>query len=163
SIQAKLRVEAGDRIFFAPGSAELGSRARVALAAQAQWLIRWHKFETAIEGHADEPGTDEENVSLSVQRAEAVRQRLIAEGVDPARIAIVPMGRAVRLATCADVECRAQNRRAVTLVFAGGTHHRLGLVTGGPRSAEPDPKVSVSFPEAAPDGAILARPVGVAR
>ena len=163
SIQAKLRVEAGDRIFFAPGSAELGSRARVALAAQAQWLIRWREFETAIEGHADEPGTEEENISLSVQRAEAVRQRLIAEGVEPGRIAIVPMGRAVRLATCADVDCRAQNRRAVTLVFVGGTHHRLGLVTGAPRSAEPDPKVSASFPQTAPDGAGLARPVGVAR
>jgi len=163
SIQAKLRVEAGDRIFFAPGSAELGTRARVALAAQAQWLIRWREFEAAIEGHADEPGSEEENLSLSVQRAEAVRQRLIAEGVEPGRLAIVPMGRAVRLATCADVDCRAQNRRAVTLVFAGGTHHRLGLVTGGPRTAEPDPKVSVSFPETAPEGALLARPVGVAR
>jgi len=163
SIQAKLRVEAGDRVFFAPGSAELGTRARVALAAQAQWLIRWREFEAAIEGHADEPGSEEENVSLSVQRAEAVRQRLIAEGVDPARLAIVPMGRAVRLATCADVDCRAQNRRAVTLVFAGGTHHRLGLVTGGSRTAGPDPKVSVSFPETAPGGAVFARPVGVAR
>jgi len=163
SIQAKLRVEAGDRIFFAPGSAELGSRARVALASQARWLIRWREFEAAIEGHADEPGSEEENISLSVQRAEAVRQRLIAEGVEPARIAIVPMGRAVRLATCADIDCRAQNRRAVTLVFASGTHRRLGLVAGSPRVADPEPKVSVSAPEAAPAGAILSRTVGVAR
>ena len=64
-IQAKLRGEAGDRIFFSSGSAELGTRARMALAAQAQWLIRWHEFEAAVEGHADEPGTEEENVALS--------------------------------------------------------------------------------------------------
>jgi len=163
SIQAKLRVEAGDRVFFSPGSAELGSRARVALAAQAQWLMRWHEFEAAIEGHADEPGSEQENVTLSVQRAEAVRRRLIAEGVDPGRLAIVPMGRSVRFATCADVDCRAQNRRAVTLVFATGTHERLGLVTGAPRAADPEPKVSASFPDGASAKPALARPVGVAR
>jgi peptidoglycan-associated lipoprotein len=136
SIQSKLRVEAGDRVFFSPGSAELGSRARTALAAQAQWLTRWHEFEAAIEGHADEPGTEQENIVLSEQRAEAVRQRLIQEGVEPSRLAVVPLGRSIPVATCADTDCRAQNRRAVTLVFATGTRDRLGLVVGGtPRAA----------------------------
>lgn len=129
SIQSKLRIDAGDRVFFAAGSSELGSRARSALAAQAQWLKRWREFEAAIEGHADEPGTEQENVVLSLLRAEAVRQRLIEEGVDPSRITVVPLGRSVRVATCADTDCRSQNRRAVTLVFASGTRERLGLVT----------------------------------
>lgn len=135
SIQSKLRLEAGDRVFFSPGSADLGSRARMALTAQAQWLMRWHEFEAAIEGHADEPGSEQENVELSQQRAEAVRQRLIEEGVEPNRIAIVPLGRSVRVATCSDTDCRAQNRRAVTLVFATGTRERLGLVNTFPLSA----------------------------
>lgn len=135
SIQSKLRIDAGDRVFFAAGSAELGSRARTALAAQAQWLIRWHEFEAAIEGHADEPGTEQENILLSQQRAEAVRQRLIDEGIEPSRLAVVPLGRSVRVATCADADCRAQNRRAVTLVFASGTRERLGLVSAPPMAA----------------------------
>lgn len=132
SIQSKLRIEAGDRVFFSPGSAELGSRARSALDAQAHWLMRWHEFEAAIEGHADEPGSEQDNVALSQRRAEAVRQRLIEEGVEPSRIAIVPLGRSVRIATCADTDCRAQNRRAVTLVFATGTRERLGLLNTVP-------------------------------
>jgi outer membrane protein OmpA-like peptidoglycan-associated protein len=131
SIQSKLRIEAGDRVFFSPGSAELGSRARNALAAQAKWLMRWHEFEAAIEGHADEPGTEQENVVLSEQRAEAVRERLIQEGIQPSRLAVVPLGRSIPVATCADTDCRAQNRRAVTLVFATGTRDRLGLVVSG--------------------------------
>ncbi len=90
--------------------------------------MRWHEFEAAIEGHADEPGTEQENVVLSEQRAEAVRERLIQEGVEPSRIAVVPLGRSIPVATCADTDCRAQNRRAVTLVFATGTRERLGLV-----------------------------------
>jgi outer membrane protein OmpA-like peptidoglycan-associated protein len=132
SIQSKLRLDAGDRVFFAAGSAELGSRARNALAAQAQWLKRWREFEAAIEGHADEPGTEQENVVLSLLRAEAVRERLIEEGVDPSRLTVVPLGRSVRVATCADTDCRSQNRRAVTLVFASGTRERLGLVISAP-------------------------------
>lgn len=126
-IQAKLRGEAGDRIFFSSGSAELGTRARMALAAQAQWLIRWHEFEAAVEGHADEPGTDEENLTLSRQRADAVRQRLIEEGVEAARVSVVAAGRTQRVATCTAPDCSPQNRRAVTLVFASGTRAHLGL------------------------------------
>lgn len=137
SIQSKLRIDAGDRVFFATGSAELGGRARSALAAQAKWLMRWHEFEAAIEGHADEPGSEQENIVLSAQRAEAVRDRLIQEGVEPSRIAVIPLGRSIPVATCADSDCRAQNRRAVTLVFATGTRERLGLVGNrAPRAAE---------------------------
>jgi len=127
SIQAKLRMEAGDRVFFSAGSAELGSRARTALTAQAQWLNLWHEFEAAIEGHADEPGTDEENHKLSQERAEAVRRRLITEGVEASRLAIVAQGRTHRIALCSEPGCSAQNRRAVLLVFASGTRERLGL------------------------------------
>lgn len=161
SIQSKMRVEAGDRVFFAPGSAELGSRARTALGAQAQWLIRWHEFEAAIEGHADEPGSEEENIVLSQQRAEAVRERLIEEGVDPSRLAVVPLGRSLRIATCADTDCRAQNRRAVTLVFATGTRERLGLVSSSPLSAAlANPAAT---PTVRPAAATTAAAVGVTR
>lgn len=144
TIQSKLRNEAGDRVFFGPGSFELGSRARTALAAQAQWLKRWHEFEAAIEGHADEPGTDQDNLTLSIRRAEAVRQRLIDEGVEPSRLAAVPLGRAERLASCDDPDCRAQNRRAVTLVFASGTRERLGLA-GAPHAQLIDPPAAAAY------------------
>jgi len=161
SIQSKLRVEAGDRVFFSPGSAELGGRARAALSAQAQWLTRWREFEAAIEGHADEPGSEEENIVLSQQRAEAVRERLIEEGVEPSRLAVVPLGRSLRVATCADTDCRAQNRRAVTLVFATGTRQRLGLVSTVPLSASlANPASTVVVTPAA---ATTAAAVGVTR
>jgi outer membrane protein OmpA-like peptidoglycan-associated protein len=151
-IQAKLRGEAGDRIFFSSGSAEFGTRARMALAAQAQWLVRWREFEAAVEGHADEPGTEEDNLTLSRLRAEAVRQRLIEEGVEASRVSIVAAGRRQRVATCASPDCASQNRRAVTLVFASGTRARLGLA--GPaaadastdRSAELSPATTVGVP-----------------
>jgi peptidoglycan-associated lipoprotein len=163
SIQAKLRSEAGDRVFFSAGSAELGSRARVALSAQAQWLNRWHEFEAAIEGHADDPDSEEENRKLSRARAEAVRQRLVAEGVEASRLAIVAQGRTRRVATCAEPACTAQNRRVVTLVFAGGTRERLGL-TALPMAATLDQTTARSLtPVAAEQTPVPAEQVGVAR
>jgi len=145
AIQARLRNEAGDRIFFSAGSSELGSRARTALAAQAQWLNRWSEFEAAITGHADEPGSEEQNELLARERAEAVRVRLIEEGVEGARLAVVAFGRSEPIAPCSEPLCAAQNRRVVTLVFASGTRARLGLVSlesaaappPGPTSAAP--------------------------
>jgi len=163
SIQAKLRSEAGDRVFFSAGSAELGSRARVALSAQAQWLIRWHEFEAAIEGHADDPATEDENRKLSEARAEAVRRRLVDEGVEASRLTVVAQGRTRRVATCAEPACAAQNRRVVTLVFASGTRERLGL-TALPVAAVMDQPAAQSLsPATSEQTPVPVEPVGVAR
>jgi outer membrane protein OmpA-like peptidoglycan-associated protein len=161
AIQAKLRNEAGDRVFFSAGSAALGSRAIEALSAQADWLNRWHEFEAAIEGHADEPGSDEENFKLSEERAEAVRRRLVEEGVEASRLAIVAQGRTQRIAICGGLECAAQNRRVVTLVFASGTRERLGLTAPTPLQAVDEPQAQVSEPAETVE--TPAERVGVAR
>lgn len=163
AIQSRLRSEAGDRVFFSAGSAELGSRARVALIAQAQWLIRWHEFEAAIEGHSDEAGSDAENLELSEERAEAVRQRLVAEGVEASRLAVVAQGRAQRIAICTDVDCAAQNRRAVTLVFASGTRERLGLTAPAPLQALDVPQALPPEPAHTVETPAATERVGVAR
>ena len=162
AIQAKLRGEAGDRVFFSAGSTELGTRARMALATQAQWLIRWREFEAAIEGHTDEPGTEDENLALSRQRAEAVRQRLIEEGVEASRISVVAAGSTQRVATCSAPDCSSQNRRAVTLVFANGTRARLGLAGPATADASTATGASVSAPVAV-DAPAVPQQVGVTR
>lgn len=114
--QADLIMSAGDRLFFSAGSAELGARARGILAAQAQWLQRVPTAVVVIEGHADEPGGSVENRALGQRRAEAVRQRLIEEGVEPTRVTAISHGRDQRIAVCDGPDCAAQNRRAITVV-----------------------------------------------
>jgi outer membrane protein OmpA-like peptidoglycan-associated protein len=163
AIQARLRSEVGDRVFFSAGSAKLGSRARAALTAQAQWLNRWHEFEAAIEGHADEPGSEEDNLRLSHERAEAVRRRLVADGVDASRLAVVAQGRRQRIAVCGEADCLAQNRRAVTLVFASGTRERLGLVAPVSMQALEQPQLPPAAPAATAKPSVEAERVGVAR
>ena len=118
ALEAQFVAEAGDRIFFSAGSAELGSRARAVLAAQARFIERRPELRASIEGHADDaPMSVAELKKLSEARALAVRERLIAEGIGPDRLAVVARGREDPVSACADPDCAAQNRRAVTVLY----------------------------------------------
>lgn len=120
-LQDQLRQDAGDRVFFAPQSVDLGDRARSVIAADADWLARNPAVTVVVEGHADDGGTEQQAAELAAQRAEAVRQSLVAAGVDPARLTAVSRGAAQRVALCAEPECAAQNRRVVLVVTEPGT------------------------------------------
>jgi peptidoglycan-associated lipoprotein len=113
---SEFRDLAGDRVFFGDGSADLGTRAKAALAAQAKWLLRNAAQSVIVEGHADDTGDTQQNLLVSRMRAEAVRQRLIELGVAAERIRTVAYGRLRLLADCPDLLCAAQNRRAITVI-----------------------------------------------
>lgn len=116
-LEESFMLEAGDRIFFAARSTELGSRARAVLAAQARWLKRNPNLSAVIEGHADDPLLAKDGLErLASERAEAVFSRLVEEGVEPQRLAIAPAGGSRPIAPCGNPECAAQNRRAVTVL-----------------------------------------------
>ncbi len=118
-LEDSFMLEAGDRVFFAPRSADLGARARSVLAAQARWLKRNASLSAVIEGHADDPALDADGLDrLGAERAQAVFQRLIEEGVPADRLAIAPRGKSRPVAICATPDCAAQNRRAVTVLTA---------------------------------------------
>lgn len=111
--------EAGDRVFFSAGSADLGTRARGVIQAQARFLMRYPNLYAAVEGHADDGAvSDDETLRLSESRAAVVRDRLIAEGVDAARLVAYGRAREERVSDCPEPECLAQNRRAVTVLLS---------------------------------------------
>lgn len=118
ALEHRLISEVGDRVFFSAGSADLGSRARAVLVGQAAWLNRQPHLGATIEGHADESGSEADNTALSAARADAVRNRLVAEGVAPERLRVVARGRTERVAECSEPECGAQNRRVVIVPYS---------------------------------------------
>jgi peptidoglycan-associated lipoprotein len=133
AIEEQFIAEAGDRVFFSAGSAELGTRARGVLQAQARFIKLRPGLAATIEGHADDaPLSADEHARLSAARAEAVRQRLIEEGIESNRLAVASWGRDRRISECPEAACAAQNRRAVT-VLIGGRARR----TDGPASLRP--------------------------
>jgi peptidoglycan-associated lipoprotein len=116
-VVAAFQSEAGDRVFFAEGSAELGARAIAALDAQAAWLRAHPSLAVTVEGHADDWGSARDNLAISQRRAAAVRVRLIAQGVAAERIATMAYGRTRRAAECAASTCNVQNRRSITVPY----------------------------------------------
>ena len=111
-------VNVGDRVFFESDSSDLTLQARATLDKQAQWLATYNRYAFTVEGHADERGTREYNIALGARRAQAVRDYLIARGVEAARMRTISYGKERPVAVCNDISCWSQNRRAVTVLNA---------------------------------------------
>ncbi|WP_223475988.1 peptidoglycan-associated lipoprotein Pal [Oricola indica] len=114
-------VNVGDRIFFDTDSSAIRADAQQTLARQAQWLNQYPNYSITIEGHADERGTREYNIALGARRAAATRDFLAARGVNQARIRTISYGKERPVATCDDISCWSQNRRAVTQLGGPGS------------------------------------------
>jgi peptidoglycan-associated lipoprotein len=114
-------VNVGDRVFFDTDSTELSAQARATLDKQAVWLNRQTHYSFIIEGHADERGTREYNIALGARRAATTRDYLVSRGVAANRMRTISYGKERPVATCNDISCWSQNRRAVTVLNSAGT------------------------------------------
>jgi peptidoglycan-associated lipoprotein len=69
------------------------------------------QYSVKLEGNCDEWGSDEYNFALGLKRANAVKQAIVAEGIDASRIAMVSYGESNPVCTEKTQECWAKNRR----------------------------------------------------
>ena len=106
----------GDTVLFTVDQSGLRPDAISILKAQADWLKEMKFLPITIEGHADEQGTREYNLALGARRATAVREFLIAKGIEQDRISIVTYGKERPLRVCSKEDCWSKNRRAITVV-----------------------------------------------
>jgi peptidoglycan-associated lipoprotein len=109
----------GDRIYFENDQSTLTAEAQETLRRQAQWLAQYPGVMIQVEGHADERGTREYNISLSARRATATREFLLAQGVEASRVSSIAYGKERPAALCDAEQCWSQNRRAVTVITGG--------------------------------------------
>lgn len=84
--------EPGDEILFALDDFALDSIAQAQLATVVRWLDGRPDVRLVLEGHADSSGPVAYNATLATERAEAVRDQLVARGVDADRIVIAVYG-----------------------------------------------------------------------
>ncbi len=110
----------GDRVLFAVDQSTITPAGQQTLIGQAGWLNRNPDFQAIIEGHADEQGTREYNIALGNRRANAVREFLVSQGVAANRLRVISYGKERPIEVCASEACYSQNRRAVTVIAAGG-------------------------------------------
>ncbi|MDR7123660.1 peptidoglycan-associated lipoprotein Pal [Pseudotabrizicola sp. 4114] len=109
----------GDRVLFPVDQHTLTDQARQVLSGQAQWLMTNASYAVIIEGHADEQGTREYNLSLGARRAAAVQNYLISQGVPAGRMRTVSYGKERPIEVCSTEACYSQNRRSVTVLSMG--------------------------------------------
>lgn len=100
-----------EQIHFATGQAGIPADAEPLLAQVAQMLKNNPEWQVRIEGFTDSTGTREANLTLSGQRAEAVKNWLAGHGVDQNRLNARGYGASRPEASNRTVDGRARNRR----------------------------------------------------
>ncbi|MCG2584205.1 OmpA family protein [Massilia sp. TS11] len=122
TVSHKLRVVAGEQavldaalaeriVEFESGKASLTEPGRRLLDQMAEALLKVKGKRVAIIGHTDNAGARAGNLALSHARAMAVRDYVVAKGVDPASISVSGEGPDRPVADNATPDGRARNRR----------------------------------------------------
>ena len=109
-------IAVGDRVLFDYDSSKLDSSAKILLDAQSRFLRANTDLNFIIEGHCDERGTREYNLALGEQRATAVRDYLVIQGIDPDRIKVISYGKEKPAVVGSNGMAWSKNRRAVTVI-----------------------------------------------
>ncbi len=98
-------------IHFALGKADIQPDSFVILDQVIDLIVRHDVRTLRIEGHTDNDGDDDFNMTLSQERAEAVKAYLVGQGIDPARLKAVGFGEGRPVVPNNTAAGRARNRR----------------------------------------------------
>jgi outer membrane protein OmpA-like peptidoglycan-associated protein len=103
-------------VFFNTASFELLPQSNVELDKLAKLMFVNPTLRIEVGGHTDNAGSDADNLKLSDQRANAVRDFLVKKGIEAARITAKGYGETQPMATNDTEEGRALNRRTEVVV-----------------------------------------------
>jgi outer membrane protein OmpA-like peptidoglycan-associated protein len=104
-------------VFFNTASYELLPASELEIDKLAKLLFLNPSLRIELGGHTDNVGNDAANLKLSDQRANAVRERLIAKGIEGGRITAKGYGETKPVAPNDTEAGRAQNRRTEVRVL----------------------------------------------
>jgi outer membrane protein OmpA-like peptidoglycan-associated protein len=105
-------------ILFDPGSADLTPATRINLQNLAIALQRNTQINVLLIGYADNDGTAEQGMQLSVKRAQAVKDFIAAANVAPARLTVEGLGEKNPVADTKTADGQAKNRRVEIVIAA---------------------------------------------
>jgi peptidoglycan-associated lipoprotein len=99
-------------IFFDYDTYDIRSDAQATLAKDASYLASHTNVKIVIGGYCDERGSDEYNLALGQNRADAAKNALVTAGVAADRIRVVSYGKEKPFCTESNEQCWQLNRRA---------------------------------------------------
>lgn len=100
-----------NNVFFAFNSSQIQSDSRIGLNRLAELLKENNDLSIRIIGHTDNVGSDEYNLRLSRQRAAAIRDYLVSNGISDDRLSVEGKGESSPVASNNSDSGRRQNRR----------------------------------------------------
>ncbi len=104
-------------VLFVTGKAELLPIAKQKLDEVAKALLDMDDDQLAsVEGFTDSRGADDKNMKLSQDRANAVKDYLVSQGVKPEKLRAVGRGESSPVASNDTAEGRANNRRVEIVI-----------------------------------------------
>ena len=118
------RIGEGIKITFDSGilydidKSDLRPVSKTSLAQLAKILNKYPDTNILIEGHTDDSGSDDHNMTLSKERAQSVSFYLATMNVQSARFSVTGYGEAQPIVTNDTVEGRQKNRRVDIAVIA---------------------------------------------
>ena len=100
-------------------SAKMGTREILHLEESLDALNKVSsEYVIMVKGHADQIGTERYNEKLGLKRAETVKNRLIANGVDRNKIMTISYGEERPIVNAKSFDERRKNRRAIVELVA---------------------------------------------
>ena len=116
------RIETGlsfllEAIQFETGKAELRQAYQAGCERMAQWMITNPTVDILVEGHTDNVGNAEDNLILSLNRAEQVKAYMVERGVEAERIQTDGKGDLEPKASNDSEAGRSANRRVVVRIL----------------------------------------------
>jgi outer membrane protein OmpA-like peptidoglycan-associated protein len=103
--------QAFDHLEYNHGSAIIRNHSNKALDELAELLKTHGDWNLVLDGHTDDAGSEISNLALSQRRAEAVKRKLVEDGIDGSRIIVKYHGESKPIADNGTEEGRQQNRR----------------------------------------------------
>ncbi|MFZ1083480.1 MAG: peptidoglycan-associated lipoprotein Pal [Terracidiphilus sp.] len=98
-------------IFFDYDTYDIRADAQAALSKDVAYLVNHPDAKIVIGGYCDERGSNEYNLALGQNRADAAKNALVTAGVSASRIRVVSYGKEKPFCTESTEECWQQNRR----------------------------------------------------
>ena len=99
-------------IFFDYDTYDIRGDAQATLSRDASYLVSHPNLKVVIGGYCDERGSNEYNLALGQNRADATKAALVAAGVAADRIRVISYGKEKPFCAESTEECWQQNRRS---------------------------------------------------